>query len=107
VTTTGAKSGLPRTVPLLYFEDAGRIVVIGSNVGMRFHAGWVYNLRADPHARVTIDGRTRDCIASEAPSPERERLWKIAEGIYPGFRQYEQRAGERYIPVFVLEPDER
>ena len=107
VTTTGAKSGLPRTVPLLYFEDAGRIVVIGSNVGMKFHAGWVYNLRADPHASVTVGGRTRGYIAGEAQDPERERLWQIAVGIYPGFHQYEQRARGRHIPVFVLEPDER
>lgn len=106
LTTTGAKSGQPRTVPLLYFEDAGRLVFIGSNVGMTFHPGWVYNIRADPRVTVTIDGQARSYTASEAPSPERERLWAAAESIYAGFRQYERRAGSRHIPVFVLEPDE-
>jgi deazaflavin-dependent oxidoreductase (nitroreductase family) len=102
LTTTGAKTGLPRTVPLLYFEDSGRYVVIGSNVGMKFDAGWVVNLRKNPEAIISIDGQEHPCIAAEVPSPERERLYATAETIYAGFRQYQQRAAPRHIPVFTL-----
>jgi len=105
LTTVGAKTGKPRTVPLLVFEDAGRIIVIGSNIGAKVHAGWAINLRANPRARLSIGGREQAVTAAEVDSPERERLWAAAERIYPGYRQYEQRAGSRHIPVFALTPD--
>lgn len=106
LTTTGAKSGLPRSVPLLYFKDAGRVVLVGSNLGRKQHSAWAINLRAHPHAVMTINGQARRYVASEADSPERERLWAVAESFYSGYHDYEVRAAGRHIAVFVLQPDE-
>ena len=105
LTTTGAKSGQPRSVPLLYVMDADRVVLIGSNVGRRHNPGWVYNVRAHPHVSMTIHGQRRNYLASEVESPERERLWAISESVYSGFRDYKRRAG-RTIAVFVLQPEQ-
>jgi deazaflavin-dependent oxidoreductase (nitroreductase family) len=106
LTATGAKSGQPRSVPLLYFKDGGRVVLIGSNVGRKQHPAWVHNLRAHPRAVMSINGQARDYVASEAEDPERERLWAAAESIYSGYRDYEVRAAGRHIPVFVLQPED-
>jgi deazaflavin-dependent oxidoreductase (nitroreductase family) len=103
LTTTGAKSGQPRTVPLLYVELDDRIGIIGSRFGSAKHPGWYHNLRADPRAEVQIKGQRRACTAREADEDERAEIWARAVKMYPGYDRYKARAGRR-IPVFVLEP---
>lgn len=56
LTTTGARSGQPRTWPLLGLRDGDRIVVVASNYGQRNHPAWYHNLRANPIASVAVDG---------------------------------------------------
>lgn len=107
LTTTGAKSGLPRTVPLLCIrdpQDPERIALIASNWGQRRHPAWYYNLTANPQARATIDGRTRAYLAHEASGEEYDRFWEQAAETYFGFAIYKKRAGERRIPIMVLTP---
>lgn len=104
VTTTGAKSGLPRTVPLVAFADGERIILIASNWGQKHHPAWYLNLRADPRATVAVDGRQGSYIAREAGDDEREKYWEMAYSLYFGFRLYRQRAGDRKIPIMILEP---
>ncbi len=106
LTTTGARSGKPRRVALLSFEDGDDLFVIASRGGMSRHPGWYHNLKADPRASVLWRGRSEARIAREAPSPERERLWRLAMDIFPTFDRYQQRTGGRRVPVMVLTPAE-
>lgn len=104
LTTTGAKSGQPRTVPLLYLRDGQRLVVIASNFGRAGHPAWYLNLRANPACRVALGARSHDCRAREADGAEREELWRRAVLMYAGYSAYATRAAGRRIPVIVLEP---
>jgi deazaflavin-dependent oxidoreductase (nitroreductase family) len=103
LTTTGAKSGQPRTVPLLYVELGDRLGIIGSRFGSYKHPGWYHNLRAHPAAIVEIRGERRRYSAREADEDERAEIWARAVAMYPGYDKYKARAG-RTIPVIVLEP---
>lgn len=102
--TIGAKSGLPRSVPLIGIPDGDRIVLIGSNFGQSRHAAWYYNLKAHPQTTLTINNQTLPYVAREAEGEERERYYRQAVALYPGYADYRQRAGARQIPVMVLTP---
>jgi deazaflavin-dependent oxidoreductase (nitroreductase family) len=104
LTTTGARSGQPRTVPVLGLPTDAGLVVIASNFGQHRHPAWYHNLRADPHGTVTVTGRPRRFCAEEARGELRERIWQEGLRVYPGWSQYEKRAAHREIAVFVLEP---
>jgi deazaflavin-dependent oxidoreductase (nitroreductase family) len=104
LTTTGAKSGQPRTVPVLGIPTEGGVAVIASNFGQRRHPAWYHNLRAYPEAEVAVDGSRRRVRAIEAEGERRDRIWQEGVRIYPGLGQYERRASHRRISVFVLEP---
>jgi deazaflavin-dependent oxidoreductase (nitroreductase family) len=101
--TVGAKSGQVRKTPLLYLLDGDRLVLIGSKAGSPRHPAWVHNLRINPRAKVLAPKRTGDYVAHEAEGEERERLWKEAVDYYAGYDTYQERAGNRRIPVVVLE----
>ncbi len=104
LTTIGAKSGLPRHVPLMGIPDGDKVVLIGSNFGQSHHAAWYYNLKANPQATLTMGNQTRPYVAREAEGEERERYYRQASAMYPGYADYRQRAGARQIPVMVLTP---
>jgi deazaflavin-dependent oxidoreductase (nitroreductase family) len=104
LTTTGARSGLSRTVVLLGLPDGDRVVVIASNYGQRHHPAWYHNLRANPRAVLTVAGRTIDIRARMLAGEERERWFRRGVEINPGWVQYRQRAANREIPVIMLEP---
>lgn len=102
LTTTGAHSGVERTVPLLGFPTNEGLVVIASNFGRQRHPAWYHNLRANPAGRVTVAGRMRSFRAVLAVGERRARIWQEGLKIYPGWADYERRA-TREIMVFVLE----
>ncbi len=105
LTTTGRRSGEPRTVPLLWFEsDGGGIVLVGSNWGRRRHPSWALNLEASPDARVAIDDVDRPMRARRATAVEVDRYWPRIVEVWPGYDGYRRRAG-REIRVFVLDPE--
>jgi deazaflavin-dependent oxidoreductase (nitroreductase family) len=105
LTTTGARSGRPRTVPLLGFPTAEGLVVIASNFGQGHHPAWYHNLRAHPEAELAEGGRRRRVRAVVADGEQRERIWHEGLAIYPGWTSYETRAArsDRRITIFVLE----
>lgn len=107
VTMTGAKSGLPRTLPLVAIPDGPALILIASNFGRANHPGWYYNLRAHPRVTVTYRGQSCPYIACEITGPERERAFALADSLYAGYRLYRQRAAPRQIRVIVLAGDER
>jgi deazaflavin-dependent oxidoreductase (nitroreductase family) len=103
LTSTGARSGKARTVPLLYVERGDDLAIIGTRFGSTRHPGWYHNLRADPKAIVEIKGERRSCTAREADADERAELWTQAVKMYSGYETYAPRAN-RKIPVMVLTP---
>jgi deazaflavin-dependent oxidoreductase (nitroreductase family) len=103
LTTTGRRSGQPRTQPLLYMTDGDRIVVLGSNWGQQHHPAWSGNLLANPDATVALGGETFPVRATLATGAERDRLWRLALELWPPFRTYEKRAAGRQIRIFQLE----
>jgi deazaflavin-dependent oxidoreductase (nitroreductase family) len=104
ITTTGRRSGRPRTNPLVYVRDGDAYVVTGSNWGRPAPAAWALNLLADPAASVTVKGRVYPVTARLADGPERDRLWRLLVTEWPAFETYLTRAAGREIPVFRLEP---
>ena len=104
VTTTGARSGQPRTVPLLAMRTADGMAIIGSWYGNAKHPAWRHNLRANPDGEVDVEGERWAFRAVEVEDERRERIWNEALRTYPGFTAYAKRAAPRRISVFVLEP---
>ena len=103
LTSTGRRSGQPRTAPVLYLADGERLIVISSNGGNDHAPGWSYNLRANPDAEVEIGGEHRLVRARVAEGEERAELWRRMNEQYSGFTQYDETTS-REIAVFVLEP---
>lgn len=102
LTVTGRKTGKPRSTPLVYFEDQGRYVVVGSDGGARRDPQWWKNLQAQPSARVRVGRQVFDATAHLAEGEERSRLWERGKGVNPMWERY-QRTTERQLPVVVLE----
>jgi F420H(2)-dependent quinone reductase len=103
LTTTGRKSGLPRTAPVVYLADGGDMVVIGSNAGHGKTPAWSLNLQANPEAEVEVGRRRIEVRARVAEGSERADLWRRHNEQYSGFDEYEART-DRQIAVFILEP---
>ena len=105
LTTTGHRSGVARTVPLPYFRDAGRIVLVGSFGGNDRDPAWIANLRGDPEVAVQLAGRAVAGRARIADMAERERLWQAITSDHPRYLAY-QSSTERQIPLAVIETSE-
>jgi deazaflavin-dependent oxidoreductase (nitroreductase family) len=103
ITTTGRKSGQPRSNPLLYAPDGDDFVVIGSNWGQKSHPAWSVNLLSNPDATVTLGGRVLDVRARLVRGDERDRLRAKLLDVWPGYADYERRAGGRHLRIFRLE----
>jgi deazaflavin-dependent oxidoreductase (nitroreductase family) len=102
VTTTGRKSGQPRTVPLLYLAHGDGVVIVASQGGLPRHPDWYFNVSANPAVRVEVRGDAFDAVARVAQGDERARLWEELVELYPSFAAYALRA-QREIPVIVCE----
>ena len=103
LTTTGAKTGRPITVPLNYSRDGGRLVVIASAGGSARHPAWFRNLQADPDVVIEHDGRTFRARAHDVSEPDRTRLYDNHVAAMPFFDAYRKRVKAREIPVVAFE----
>jgi deazaflavin-dependent oxidoreductase (nitroreductase family) len=103
ITTTGAKSGKQRTVPVLALPVDDGLAVIASNFGQEHNPGWYYNLRANPAGEWAWRGEHEPFRAVEATGERRSAIWQTGLQVYPGWTQYEKRAAHRDITVFVLQ----
>lgn len=102
LTTTGRKSGEPRSAPLLYIRHGEDMALIGTSFGSTTHPAWYLNLMENPQASVLLDGETFAVTARKATPQERQELWLKATRLYGGFEKYETRVGDREIPILVL-----
>jgi deazaflavin-dependent oxidoreductase (nitroreductase family) len=99
----GAKSGVHRTLPLLYVRDGENLVIVASKGGFPKNPAWFYNLKANPDTTVQVGDEVLPVHARVAKPEERDHLWDLAIAAYGGYRDYKARAG-REIPLVVLEP---
>jgi deazaflavin-dependent oxidoreductase (nitroreductase family) len=104
ITTTGARTGRQRTAPVLGLPTADGFAVIASNFGQHRHPSWYYNLRGNPEGSVSVNGKSRRFRAVQVEGDRRSEIWAEGLRVYPGWSQYERRASNRRIAVFVLEP---
>ena len=103
LTTSGRRSGLPRTCVVQYVERGADLLVIASNSGRDRHPQWYLNLVADPLAQVQV-GRTRRPVrARTTTGDERERSWAAAVAVAPVLEEHRRRT-QREFPVVVLSP---
>jgi deazaflavin-dependent oxidoreductase (nitroreductase family) len=98
----GRKTGRTRMTPLLYLEDEGRLVIIGSNAGDDRHPAWWLNLQSHPEAEVQIGGHHFAVRARAATAAETERLWPKFIAVYKDYATYRARTN-RTIPIVILE----
>jgi F420H(2)-dependent quinone reductase len=106
LTHTGARSGKKRTTPLAYFTDRGNVILIASRGGHRDHPAWYQNVIANPEVELWTKGGGGRYRAKEAKGNQRKRLWNLATGFYSGFSKYQERAGDRQIPVIICTPED-
>lgn len=103
LTTTGRKSGLPHSLPLIFGQFGQRAVIIASKGGAAEHPAWFLNLQANPQAQIQIRANKQQVRARIAEGAERTELWQGMNAIYPLFERYQARTA-RQIPIVVLEP---
>lgn len=104
ITTIGAKTGQPRTLPLIGVIAGEKIALIASSFGRPHNPGWYYNLKKHPECEVLFNGRIGKYIARELSGDEYRRYWQLAVSYYAGYERYKERAAPRHIPVMLLEP---
>lgn len=103
LTTTGRRSGEPRTTPLACFARGDDWVVVGSNNGQDRDPAWWLNLAANPEATVRVGRRRLAVRARLATGTERDELWPWLVERNPVYARYERRT-TRPIPVVILSP---
>ena len=102
-TTTGRKSGQPRTVPLCYLPQGEDIVLVASQGGVPTNPQWYYNVKTNPDVQIEIGKHSSGYKARVALPDERAALWPKLVDPYADFDSY-QSWTEREIPVVICEP---
>jgi deazaflavin-dependent oxidoreductase (nitroreductase family) len=102
LSTTGARSGERRTTPVVYRQDAGRLIIFGSKAGAPEHPAWYHNLVADPSVTVEVGTDTFEANARALEGQERDRLFAEQATEHPQFDEYARKT-TRLIPVIALE----
>lgn len=104
VSALGAKSGKRRSTPLLAIRDGEKFIIVATKFGADRHPDWYYNITAHPTVDVLYKGDESSYEAEELKGDARQAAWDRVVAYYPGYQAYEQRAGNRKIPVLALHP---
>jgi len=101
--TRGARTGQLRRNAVIYFHDGERVTIVASKLGLPEHPSWFHNLRAHPDVELGGQPYRAGVVQEEA---ERERLWGLADQVFPGYAAYRERAAQagRAIPIVQLTP---
>ncbi|CAG0937533.1 Deazaflavin-dependent nitroreductase [Thermoflexales bacterium] len=102
LTTTGRKSGQPRTQPLYFLESDSQLILVASNAGTAQDPSWLLNLCAQPIVTVNVRGQTRQMKGHVASPEEKAVLWPQLTQLFPQWQMMEDRSG-RAFKVVVLE----
>ncbi|NUU26346.1 MAG: nitroreductase family deazaflavin-dependent oxidoreductase [Streptomycetaceae bacterium] len=103
LTTTGRRTGQPRTSPLIFGRDGDDYLVVASTGGAPKHPSWYLNLVAEPRAEIQVKAAHIPVLARTATEAERPRLWQTVVGYWPNYEVYRTRT-DRVIPIVVLTP---
>lgn len=104
LTTTGRKSGEPRSVMLTSpYQEGTTMVIVASRNGDDTHPAWFLNLRDKPEVEVKTRGETRPMLARIADTDERARLWPLVIKDHDNYAGYQAKT-DREIPLVLLEP---
>ncbi len=103
LTTTGRRSGLPRTTATLYLRDGDKVILPASFGGRDGNPMWYRNLRANPQVQVQVRDEHLSMTARDATDEERRRYWPLLIRLYPPYKNYRD-AADRDIPLVVCEP---
>jgi deazaflavin-dependent oxidoreductase (nitroreductase family) len=101
LTTTGRKTGLRRTTPVLYLQDGTGVIVVASFGGNDMHPAWYLNLEQFPEAEIIVKGEHRRVLARKLSPEEKKVIWPRLVQLYPQFEIYRQRT-RRDIPLMRL-----
>ena len=104
LTTTGRRSGEPRSTPLIYGRSGEDYVVVASKGGAPEHPAWYLNLSEHPEVTAQVLGDRFRARARTATQQERPELWTLMTDNWPAYDEYQRKTG-REIPVVVLEPE--
>lgn len=102
--STGAKSGQPRTSPLVYVRDGEDFLVVGTNFGTGKNPAWTGNLLKNPAAAVMVGGETVPVTAELLDSEGFAQHWPKFPAVYPGYNAYRVRWAEQQPRMFRLRP---
>jgi deazaflavin-dependent oxidoreductase (nitroreductase family) len=105
LTTTGRKSGQPRSVMLTTpYQEGSTVVIVASRGGDDHHPSWFLNLRDHPEVEVAMkDQPRRKMTARVASADERARLWPLVTADHKNYADYQTKT-DREIPLVLLEP---
>lgn len=103
LTTTGRRTGEPRTSALIFAGDGDDYLIVASKGGMPTHPMWYLNLQANPAAKIQVKADEFAVVARTASAAEKPRLWKIVTEVWPNYDVYQTRT-DREIPVVILTP---
>lgn len=101
--TCGARTNKIRRNAIIYFNDADRVIVIASNAGSPHHPAWYHNLKANPDV---VFGGIRMRADTVEDLDDQQRLWALADNVFPAFANYRSDAtrAKRAIPIIELRP---
>jgi deazaflavin-dependent oxidoreductase (nitroreductase family) len=102
LTTTGRRSRVQRTTPLIYGRHGDEYVVIASRGGADDHPAWYLNLTDDPEVDVQVLAERFPARARTATGEERAALWRLMAQQWPSYDDYQAKT-RRELPVVVLE----
>jgi deazaflavin-dependent oxidoreductase (nitroreductase family) len=101
LTTTGRRSGLPRTIEI-WFALEGDVLYMLSGGGDQ--SSWVKNLQQDPTVRVRLGSRTRSGRARIVDDGDEDaRARRLLAAKYQGWREGKRLSGwaRTSLPVAV------
>lgn len=101
-TTTGAKSGKKRLVPLMRVEHNARYALVASKGGAPEHPSWYHNVKANPQITAQDGDKVMELTTRELEGDERQEWWDRAVEAYPPYAEYQTKT-DRLIPVFIAE----
>lgn len=105
LTVAGRRTGLPRTVSLLYIPDPydeKRFLIVSSNWGLPEQPSWSANLRGAERAELLVRGERFPVEVRQLTGAERDRAWRRALEFWPGYAMEQRRAGTRRFRLFEL-----
>jgi deazaflavin-dependent oxidoreductase (nitroreductase family) len=103
LTTTGRRSGHPRSTTVAYMRHGDAYAIGALNLGSDRDPAWCLNLRSDPHAQIEVKGESKAVRARQATGQEAEQLWEAFTARLPVIA-HSLRLAQREVPMFVLDP---